>query len=144
PDRPGVAEKILARHGPAKVVAAIESMGEPDNPGTAAPGPGHPLSIGETAKRMGFRRILYTELDRTGTRHRLNPRLLARLAVSTGLRVTVSGGVVSFDDLRDIQNLQELGVDSVVLRSSLYENNFSCQKIWRLAESGGYPFTAKV
>jgi phosphoribosylformimino-5-aminoimidazole carboxamide ribotide isomerase len=141
PERPEVAERILETHGPAKVVVAIESIGEP---GPAPHGPVHPLTLGSTAKRMGFRRLLYTELDASGTHHRLNTPLLGELAATTGLRVTVSGGVVSFDDLKKIQGLQELGVDSVILRKSLYENNFSCQKIWRMAESGGYPFTAKV
>lgn len=144
PDRPEVAEKILAKHGPAKVVVSIESKGVPETSGTKPRGTNHPVSIGQKAKTMGFRRLLYTELDESGTRHRLNIPLLAELASSTGLRVTVSGGVLSFTDLKSIQELLHLGVDSVVLRRSLYENNFSCQKIWRLAEAGGYPYTAKV
>jgi len=144
PDRPGIAEKILEKHGPGKVVVAVEARGIP-RPSPAGPGDaGHPLVLGMTAKKMGFRRLLYTELDEEGTGHRLNPSMLGGLASSTGMRVTVSGGVSSFDDLKEIEKLQDLGVDSVVLRKSLYENSFSCQKIWRMAESGGYPFTAKV
>jgi len=144
PEQPMIAEKILSKHGPAKVVVAIESKGDPGQSPGARATPNHPLSVGKTANSMGFRRLLYTELDESGTKHRLNTGLLGDLASSTGLRVTVSGGVVSFADLKSIQDLQPLGVDSVILRRSLYENKFSCQKIWRMAEAGDYPFTAKV
>jgi phosphoribosylformimino-5-aminoimidazole carboxamide ribotide isomerase len=144
PDRPDLAERILGKHGPAKVVVAIESIGEPGPAPAATPGSGHPLALAMRAKTMGFRRLLYTELDEGGTRHRLNAALLGELASRTGLRVTVSGGVVSYADLKRLQDLRELGVDSVILRRSLYENNFPCQKIWRMAETGGYPYTAKV
>jgi len=141
---PGVAEKILARHGAGKVVVAIEARG-PAGASPAGPGDaGHPVSLGMTAKKMGFRRILYTELDEAGTGHLLNTGMLGTLASSTGLRVTASGGVLSLADLKSLEELQPAGVDSVILRRSLYENNFSCQKIWRMAEAGGYPFTAKV
>jgi len=67
-----------------------------------------------------------------------------RALLLSGLRVTVSGGVISLDDLRAVEALGPAGVDSVILRRAIYENRFSCQAIWRLAEKGRYPFTAKV
>ena len=134
----------MAKHGAGKVVVAIEHRtlpgGAPDDEGL----PGHPVVIGEAARKMGFRRLLYTELDQTGGTRILNARMLERLARSTGLRVTVSGGVISLEDLRAVEALEPAGVDSVILRRAIYENKFSCQAIWRLAETGRYPFTAKV
>ncbi len=145
PDRPEIAEKILAKHGPGKVVMAIEFRGDPGAATEAANrGPRHPLTLGMKARDMGFRRLLYEEHDDSGTRHRLNLPMLGELASSTGLRVTVSGGVVSFADLKNLQDLPDAGVDSVILRRALYEDKFPCQRLWRMAESGGYPYTAKV
>ena len=125
-------------------MAAIEHREPPAGTGEDERSPAHPVSIGATAKKMGFRRLLYTELDPAGGVRILNARMLDALARSTGLRITVSGGVISLDDLRAVEALEPAGVDSVILRRAIYENKFSCQAIWRLAETGGYPFTAKV
>ncbi len=149
-DSPDTAGRIVSKHGPGKVVAAIEyRQGAAGTIGDAEDAedkrsPGHPVAIGAIAKQMGFRRLLYTELDPTGGSRVLNTGMLKRLALSTGLRVTVSGGVLSLEDLRSVEALLPAGVDSVILRRAIYENKFSCQAIWRLAETGGYPFTAKV
>ena len=144
-DNPPEAERILGKNGPGKTVVAIESRMSADTGDTAPPHPsGDPLNIGRTALRMGFRRLLYTGLDAGGTHHVLTPAMIRSLATETGLRVTVSGGITSLHDLQVIQDLGVPGVDSVVLRKSLYENEFSCQKIWRIAEAGRYPYTAKV
>jgi phosphoribosylformimino-5-aminoimidazole carboxamide ribotide isomerase len=102
------------------------------------------LALGETARSMGFRRLLYTEFDPSGRDRVLNAAMLERLAAATGLRVTVSGGVTTLEGLRAVEAIEKSGVDSVILRRAIYENSFSCQAIWRLAEAGGYPFTAKV
>ena len=143
-DNPDATAAIVAKHGTGKVVAAIErkapSPGEPDDE-TA---PDHPLVLGAAARSMGCRRLLYTELDPTGADRILNAGMLGRLALSTGLRVTVSGGVTSLESLRAVEALEPSGVDSVILRRAIYENRFSCQAIWRAAETGGYPYTAKV
>lgn len=134
-DAPELAAEILGAHGPSTIVASIE----------AGPGLTRPEDAPEVARRaagLGFRRLLYTELDERG--HVLNPPMLERLAAGTGLRVTVSGGIRSFPDLMEVQKLEKAGVDSVILRKSIYENVFACQKLWRLAEEGDYPYTAKV
>jgi hypothetical protein len=43
-----------------------------------------------------------------------------------------------------VEALEPAGVDSVILRRAIYSNAFSCQAIWRIAEAGGYPYTARV
>ncbi len=150
PEQPDTVGRIIARHGAGKVVAAVEhragAAGAPggQDPTGGLPPPVHPLTVGAAARTMGFRRLLYTELDPTGTTRVLDAGMLEQLALTSGLRVTVSGGVISLDDLRAVEALGPAGVDSVILRRAIYENKFSCQAIWRLAEAGGYPYTAKV
>lgn len=151
-EQPETARGILSKHGAGKIVVAIEHRGAAGGTAGAAPADdaggerpaSHPLAVGTAAKAMGFRRLLYTELAPEGDRRIVNAGMLGRLAGSTGLRVTASGGLMSLDDLRAIEALEPAGVDSVILRRSLYENTFSCQAIWRMAEAAGYPFTAKV
>ncbi len=74
----------------------------------------------------------------------VNLKVLRELAEKTGMRITSSGGISGLDDLLKVQELEKLGVDSVVIGRALYENKFSCQGIWRQCEAGNYPYTAKV
>jgi phosphoribosylformimino-5-aminoimidazole carboxamide ribotide isomerase len=51
------------------------------------------------------------------------------------MRITAAGGVSSPSHLWALQELQPLGLDSVIVGRALYENKFPCQKIWRQAEA---------
>jgi phosphoribosylformimino-5-aminoimidazole carboxamide ribotide isomerase len=74
----------------------------------------------------------------------VNLKVLRELAEKTGMRVTAAGGLTGLNDLLMIQELEKYGVDSVVIGRALYDNKFSCQRIWRRCEAGNYPYTAKV
>jgi len=60
------------------------------------------------------------------------------------LRITASGGVGGLEDLLRVQELEQYGVDSVVIGRALYQNRFACQALWRMCEARDYPYTAKV
>ena len=143
-DAPEEAARMLAVHGPGKIVAAIEHRAPSPGQADDESSPLHPLALGATAKAMGFRRLLYTGFDPAGGTRILDADMLGRLATATGLRVTVSGGVTTLAGLRAVEALAKSGVDSVILRRAIYENSFSCQAIWRIAEAGRYPYTARV
>jgi phosphoribosylformimino-5-aminoimidazole carboxamide ribotide isomerase len=53
------------------------------------------------------------------------------IAAATGLKVTASGGIGGYPDLKKVQELEPLGVDSVMISRAIYENKFPCQQIWR-------------
>jgi phosphoribosylformimino-5-aminoimidazole carboxamide ribotide isomerase len=103
-----------------------------------------PISTVINAKVSGFKRVIYTDVleDQTGRHPRFDAIRL--LAEKSGMHVTVSGGIQGLNDLMRLQELESVGVDSVVIGRALYENKFSCQGLWRLCEAGNYPFTAKV
>ena len=60
-----------------------------------------------------------------------NYEAIQQIAQRTGLKVTASGGVSSYQDLIKLQELEKFGVDSVIVGKALYENRFSCQALWR-------------
>jgi phosphoribosylformimino-5-aminoimidazole carboxamide ribotide isomerase len=102
------------------------------------------LTVALNAKVIGFRRLVYTDIRLDGTMHGVNLELLRELATKTGMRVTSAGGVGGLEDLLKIQELEPLGVDSVVIGRALYQNRFSCQALWRMCEARNYPYTARV
>jgi len=88
-------------------------------------------------KKLGAERFVVTDVKRNGMMNGPNIELSKRIAEVTGGKVTLSGGIGGFQDLISVQEVsKDYGIDSVIIGRALYENKFSCQKIWRIAESG--------
>lgn len=97
------------------------------------------LPLLEYAKRLedsGVTRVIVTDVSRNGMLEGANIELSKLVAENTNLKVTHSGGVTNRDELFKLNDLTNIGIDSVIIGRALYENRFSCQKIWRIAESG--------
>ncbi|MBI4547753.1 MAG: 1-(5-phosphoribosyl)-5-[(5-phosphoribosylamino)methylideneamino] imidazole-4-carboxamide isomerase [Ignavibacteriae bacterium] len=144
-ENPDEAKRILDTYGPSKVVLGIDvengifkMKGWRENSGLTA------ISVALNAKHLGFTRIIYRDILRHGTMSGPNFDGIKLMAEKSGMRVTASGGISGLEDLLKLQELEPLGVDSVVIGRALYENKFSCQALWRLCEAGDYPYTAKV
>lgn len=84
----------------------------------------------------GIERLIVTDIKRNGTFIGPNIELSKRIAKNTNLKVTLSGGIRNYDDLKEIIDDDEDGIDSVIIGRALYENKFPCQRMWRVAESG--------
>jgi phosphoribosylformimino-5-aminoimidazole carboxamide ribotide isomerase len=144
-ENPDEAKRVVDTYGPSKVVLGIDALngivathGWTESSGLTA------LSVALNAKALGFRRVVYTDIHLDGTLRGVNLRVLRELAQKTGMRITSAGGISGLDDLLEVQELEKVGVDSVVIGRALYENRFSCQGLWRQCEAGDYPYTAKV
>lgn len=144
-EHPDEAKRVIERFGASKVVLGIDAMdgivavrGWAETSGLTA------LTVALNAKALGFRRVMYTDIRLDGTFRGVNLKVLRELGEKTGMRITASGGISGLDDLLKIQDLEQYGVDSVIVGRALYENKFSCQGLWRRCEAGDYPFTARV
>ena len=85
---------------------------------------------------IGVKRFIVTDVERNGMLGGPNINLVLEIAKMSNAKITVSGGIRNKDELIDLQNLQNYGIDSVIVGRALYENRFPCQKLWRIAESG--------
>ncbi|MFN7949270.1 MAG: 1-(5-phosphoribosyl)-5-[(5-phosphoribosylamino)methylideneamino]imidazole-4-carboxamide isomerase [Blastocatellia bacterium] len=77
---------------------------------------------------MGVERIVYTDIARDGMLGGVNLDATREIAEASGLRVTASGGVASLDDIYDLKDLEEYGVDSVIIGKALYEGVFTLEE----------------
>ncbi len=132
---PDLIKKLIEEFGPRKVVVAIDEKnnvlhmeGWQENSGLTN------ISLGLRMKLLGVERVLYTDLSRDGTLTGPNFGAIKEFAEKTKLRVTASGGVAGYPDLRKMQDLEPFGVDSVIIGRALYENRFPCQELWRMCE----------
>ncbi|HEV8538925.1 MAG TPA: 1-(5-phosphoribosyl)-5-[(5-phosphoribosylamino)methylideneamino]imidazole-4-carboxamide isomerase [Bacteroidota bacterium] len=144
-EEPDEAKRTLDAFGATKIVLGIDAengivqtRGWTKDSGLTA------ITVALNAKQLGFKRIVYTDIMRFGMMAGPNFEATKTLAEKSGMRITASGGVGGLEDLLKLQELEPLGVDSVVIGRALYENKFSCQGLWRMCEAGEYPYTAKV
>jgi phosphoribosylformimino-5-aminoimidazole carboxamide ribotide isomerase len=79
-------------------------------------------------KHHGINRMIYTDIARDGMLTGPNLSSLRRIAISTGLKVTASGGVSSLDDLKQLVELERDGVDEVIVGKAIYERQLDLRE----------------
>jgi phosphoribosylformimino-5-aminoimidazole carboxamide ribotide isomerase len=129
--------RILDTFSPNKVVAAIDVVNdEVVTRGRQIRTHLRPIQYAEFLKSLGVKRIVVTDVTTNGMLVGPNVELSKSVAEAAETKVTHSGGIGGFEDLIKLQKEGGNYIDSVIIGRALYENKFSCQKIWRVAESG--------
>lgn len=85
------------------------------------------LDLAQRVAEMGGERIVYTDIARDGMMSGINLEATQEIAETTGLKVTASGGVASLDDIYSVKELEEYGVDSLIIGKALYEGLFTLE-----------------
>ncbi|OGU16196.1 MAG: hypothetical protein A2X61_13020 [Ignavibacteria bacterium GWB2_35_12] len=86
-------------------------------------------------KDLGATRIIIRDEARFDSLEGVDINLLKRISDPDKLKITVFGMVNTPQQLWQLQDYEELGIDSVIIGKPLYQNAFPCQKIWRMAEA---------
>jgi phosphoribosylformimino-5-aminoimidazole carboxamide ribotide isomerase len=72
-------------------------------------------------------RIIYTDINRDGTKTGVNFSQLKRIVTKVNIPLVVSGGV---SNIKDIQKLDKLGLfDGVIIGKALYDKSISYKSI---------------
>ncbi|MBM4169920.1 MAG: 1-(5-phosphoribosyl)-5-((5-phosphoribosylamino)methylideneamino)imidazole-4-carboxamide isomerase [Ignavibacteria bacterium] len=136
-ENPSVIERVIRKFGARKVAISIETYnGTIRTRRGTSPITLTPLQHTLALKRLGVCRIIYASIDEATGKKILRLDELRNLASRADIRVTAQGGVQNYADLLELQKLEQVGVDSVIIGKSLYENRFPCQELWRLNERG--------
>ena len=78
--------------------------------------------------------IVYTDISRDGMLSGINLDATREIAEVSGLKVTASGGVATLDDIYAVKDLEDFGVDSVIVGKALYEGVFTLDEALDAAE----------
>ena len=84
---------------------------------------------------VGVKRIIYTDVARDGMLEGPNLEMTHAIAVASGAMVTASGGVSSLQDIRRLREIEDAGVDSVIVGRALYEDRFKLCEAIQVAKS---------
>lgn len=130
-------EKLFEFYGPTKIVICLDIINE------ILFTRGRKLNTGinyiDFVKEMvtiGIDRFIVTDVSRNGLLKGPNINYSLNVAKHSNRKVTHSGGIRNKDELMDLQNFINYGIDSAIVGRAFYENRFPCQKLWRVAESG--------
>ncbi len=85
------------------------------------------LDLAQKVADMGVERIVYTDIARDGMMGGINLEATREIAEVSGLKVTASGGVATLDDIYSVKELEEFGVDSLIIGKALYEGSFTLE-----------------
>jgi phosphoribosylformimino-5-aminoimidazole carboxamide ribotide isomerase len=130
-------EEVFEKYGPEKISVSLDVIegeivvkGRREKTGISY------IDFAKDIAKLGVERFIVTDVLRNGVLGGPNLTYSQRVAEETHVKVTHSGGIRNKDELMDIQNVIQSGIDSVIVGRALYENKFPCQKLWRVAESG--------
>ena len=79
-------------------------------------------------KEIGFREAIYTDTVKDGTLSGPNIKGAKELLKKGGLKMIVSGGISSLDDLLRLKNLRKDGLSGVIVGKALYEGRFTLRQ----------------
>lgn len=133
-ENPSLVEQVIREYGSRKIAIGIESQQGKLRVRGGKLTDISPVDFALDMRKLGVSRLLVSIISEDGKSKILDTEALRDIATRTGLRVTAQGGIRNYQDLIKLQELEKHGVDSVVIGKPLYENQFPCQRLWRLNE----------
>jgi phosphoribosylformimino-5-aminoimidazole carboxamide ribotide isomerase len=133
-ENPVLFEHILDQFGSTIVVGIDAHNGKVATRGWEKVSEIDALTLAQQVATLGVERIVYTDIARDGMLEGVNLEATREVAEATGLKVTASGGVSTIDDIIALCDLEEFGVDSVIVGKALYEGRFSLEEAIDAAE----------
>jgi phosphoribosylformimino-5-aminoimidazole carboxamide ribotide isomerase len=83
-------------------------------------------------KEIGFREAIYTDTVKDGTLSGPNIKGAKELLKKGGLKLIVSGGISSLDDLMRLKCLCREGLSGIIVGKALYEGKFTLRQALRV------------
>jgi phosphoribosylformimino-5-aminoimidazole carboxamide ribotide isomerase len=80
----------------------------------------------------GFVRVIYTDIDRDGTKTEPNIEETISIAKISSAPVVVSGGVSSIKDVKKIKALKKFNIEGVIVGKAIYDGDISLNDLKEL------------
>ena len=80
----------------------------------------------------GFSRVIYTDIDRDGTKTEPNIEETINIAKIASAPVLVSGGVSSIEDIKKIKKLNPFNIEGVIVGKAIYDGDIKLSELKEL------------
>ncbi|MFQ6066771.1 MAG: 1-(5-phosphoribosyl)-5-[(5-phosphoribosylamino)methylideneamino]imidazole-4-carboxamide isomerase [bacterium] len=85
--------------------------------------------------RVGVSTLIFTDVTRDGTLRGVNFEAVRNFVKEVGVDVIVSGGISSFEDVKKIARLTNLGVTGMIVGKALYTGEIKLEEAMRFLRS---------
>jgi len=80
----------------------------------------------------GFSRVIYTDIDRDGTKTEPNIEETVNIAKISSAPVVVSGGISSIEDIKKIKTLNKFNIEGVIVGKAIYDGDINLKELKEL------------
>ena len=118
---------------PGKIIVGIDAKnGEVATEGWKSISKKNALSLAKEFENFGVSEIVYTDIEKDGTK--LGPNINATISLSkqTLIPVVVSGGVASIDDVINIKEKNFSNIEGIVIGKAIYDGNIDIEELSRI------------
>ena len=86
----------------------------------------------KNVNNYGFSRVIYTDIDRDGTKTEPNIIETINIAKISSVPVIVSGGISSIEDIKKIKKLNKLNIEGVIVGKAIYDGDIKLSDLKKL------------
>jgi len=86
----------------------------------------------KNVNNYGFSRVIYTDIDRDGTKTEPNIEETINIAKISSVPVVVSGGISSLQDIKRIKTLNKLNIEGVIVGRAIYDGDIKLSDLKEL------------
>jgi phosphoribosylformimino-5-aminoimidazole carboxamide ribotide isomerase len=131
---PSLVAEAVQRFGAERIVVGIDARrGKAATHGWQEVSSVTATELAFQVRELGVERVVYTDIARDGMLSGVNVEATRELAQRTGLRVIASGGVSSLDDVRSLKEIEESGVEGVIIGQALYSGALELREAIEIA-----------
>jgi phosphoribosylformimino-5-aminoimidazole carboxamide ribotide isomerase len=86
----------------------------------------------KNVNQHGFSRVIYTDIDRDGTKTEPNIEETINIAKISSAPVVVSGGIYSIEDIKKIKKLNKFNIEGVIVGKAIYDGDINLNELKEL------------
>ncbi len=123
---PAFMEDLLKRFGAAKIILGLDARdGMVAIEGWVEKSTLPVLDFALQMRNLGVETAVYTDVSRDGLLQGPNLESIRQMAQLSGLNIIASGGVSSLDNIRNLKEMEGLGVSGAIIGKALYEGKLA-------------------
>ncbi len=96
--------------------------------------PSSPASLAKTLKEFGAETIICTDISKDGMLTGPDVGAIERFLEETKIKIIVSGGIASLEDISKLKRLEPKGVEGVIIGKDLYEDKVDLSEAIKISE----------
>lgn len=134
---PDFIEALLLRFGPEKIILGLDAReGMVAIEGWVEKSSLQALDFARQMQRLGVQTAIYTDVSRDGLLQGPNLDAIQQMAELSGLKIIASGGVSTVDDIRQLKEMESLGVSGAIIGKALYDGKIALKDALQAAQGG--------